>query len=365
MTIASLNPLKRLDPRITRELVLQRRLIGMGMLCVVIAALFDVGLLFCVNSSVSAIQRAAPRSLAVSAQLKPELDSQADRVAEKLGLPKKETENRFESQAQAILNARADGAAAILARSIGQSPQTIRPYLEDVQNKPQGDKEVLTRLGFICLGVVVLVGCKYWFSRGQIYFLTAAASRLTTEFRRRLYSKLLDLPVSYFGNTRIGSIQSILTNDVNVYQSAVTAIRDSIQGPISIVFSFAYVVYLAPKLAGAVIVFVPPMVYIINRNGRKIKTSAAKVQDDLAELSANTIESLQGMRVIKAFAAETESRERYGTLVNTSYQSQLANARRVAALRRERRPFVAYRASLVKFVLVSLMACMTLCTEVP
>jgi subfamily B ATP-binding cassette protein MsbA len=339
LTIPSLNPLKRLDPRITKELVAQKRLIVLGMICVVIAGLFDAGLLFCVNSSVSAIQHAAPRSVALDEkhrQLLDELDTKADRIAKTLNLSKIATERQFEAEAsklEALETGKTEATAADLAKSIGQPKDTVRGLLEGIDNKPEGDRGALTKLGLICLGVVLLVGCKYWFSRGQIFFLTAAAARLSSELRRRLYSKLMELPVSYFGNTRIGSIQSVLTNDVNVYQSAVSAIRDSIQGPISIILSFAYIVYKSPLLAGVVVLFVPPMVYIIQRNGKKIKLSQTRVQEDLAELSASTIESLQGMRVIKAFAAESESKQRYSGLVESSYQSQLATGRRIAALR--------------------------------
>ncbi len=336
MKIPSLNPFTRLDPRITRELVAQKRFISLGLVCVIFAAILDLGLLGSIQMSVSSIQRAAPRAAATKAHLedlKKDLKNQADQIAERLGLPEKQTEAAFQDQAEALDKARTDDAASILAKAIQKPEDQVREALVNNVNKPQGDRDAITRLGLICLGVVLLVGCKYWFTRGQTFYLTAAAARLSSDLRERLYAKLLRLPVSYFGNTRIGSIHSVLTNDVNVYQNAVNAIRESIQGPITIVLSFGYVLYMVPKLGGVVLLFLPPMVFIINRNGKKIKLSQARVQEDLSELSASTIESLQGMRIIKAFAGEAQSEHRYAGLVEQSYQSQVAAGRRLAALR--------------------------------
>ncbi len=336
MKIPSLNPFSRLDPRILRELMAQKRFIRLGLACVIVASVLDLGLLSCIQLSVSAIQRAAPRDAALQSRLKEkenELKIQADQLADALNLPKKSTENALVAQAKNLDDANTAVTAAIFANALKLPAPRIQDAIYGVSNKPLGDRDAIRRLGLVCLGVVFLVGCKYWFTRGQTFFLTAAAASLSSDLRRRLYSKLLRLPVSFFGNTRIGSIHSVLTNDVNVYQNAVTAIRDSIQGPIAIILSFGYVAFIDPLLGGVVLLFLPPMVYIINRNGKKIKSSQSRVQEDLSELSASTIESLQGMRIIKAFAGEAQSESRYGELVNRSYESQLAAGRRVAALR--------------------------------
>lgn len=336
VTIPSINPFKRLDPRITRELRAQKRYITYGLVCVVLAALLDLLLLNSVNMSVSAIQQAAPRETAAQYKLQErekQLADTADRVADRLHLPPKPIEDAFKRQAEALDKTTVSDEAKILAKAIGQPEDRVYDALVDIGNKPEGDRDSVAYLGLICLSVLAIVGCKYWFTRGQFFFLTAAAARLTSDLRQRLYCKLLRLPVSYFGNTRIGAVHSILTNDVNVYQSAVSAIRDSIQGPISIVLSFGYVFYYFPILGGVVILFLPPMVWIINRNGRKIKASQRKVLQDLEELSGSTIESLQGMRVIKAFAAEEQSEQHYRGLVENSYLSQVNTGRRLAALR--------------------------------
>ena len=196
-----------------------------------------------------------------------------------------------------------------------------------------GDIHEVHLLGVICLIVVALYGSKYWFTRGQAYYLSKAAARLSSDMRERLFAKLQRLPVSYFGERRVGAIQSVLTNDVNVYQNAVTIIRDSIDGPIKAIAALGYIIYTQWELGAITLLFLPPMAFVINRNGRKMRLAQAQVQEDLADLGASTNESLQGMRVIKAFSAEEQSQARYRDLVERSFQSQMIAARRFATLR--------------------------------
>lgn len=191
----------------------------------------------------------------------------------------------------------------------------------------------LERLAMVSAAVVALFGLKYWFTRGQVYFLSEAAARLAANLRLRLFQKLQRLPISYFNERRSGSIQSVLTNDVNVYQTAVTIIRDSIDGPIKAVSAFVAIVVMQWQLALAVIVFLPVMAAAIQRNGRKMREAQRQVQEDLAELNGMTQEALTGTRVIRAFNAEDRIGQRYASLVETTLRSQMRAVRRLASLR--------------------------------
>jgi subfamily B ATP-binding cassette protein MsbA len=191
----------------------------------------------------------------------------------------------------------------------------------------------LWRIGQICLAVVGLFALKYAFTRGQVYYLSRAAARMSSDVRKRLYAKLLRLPVSYFSKRRAGAIQSILTNDVGVYQAAVTIVRDSIDGPIKAIGAFATVVYYQPILAGIVLLFMPVFVVVIQQNAKKMKRAQREVQEALSDLNAATQESLQGTRVVKAFGAEARMEGIYGALVERSFLKQMAATRRTAALR--------------------------------
>lgn len=191
----------------------------------------------------------------------------------------------------------------------------------------------MVRLGWLCLGVIAVFAVKYTFTRGQTWYLSKAAALMIADIRVRLFARLQRLPVSYFSERRSGSIQSVLTNDVSVYQSAVSIVRDSIDGPIKAVGAAIAVVVMSWQLAVVALLFVPLLGIVIQKNGRKMKEAQARVQDDVAELIGVTNEALGGVRVVKAFAAEDRIQDSYTYQVKKSYDSQMRAVGRLASLR--------------------------------
>lgn len=181
--------------------------------------------------------------------------------------------------------------------------------------------------------VVVLFGVKYWFQRGQVFFLSQAAVRLTADLRVRLFEKLQRLPVSYFNERRSGSIQSVVTNDVNVYQNAMTVVRDAVDGPIRVVGGIIAVFLLQWQLALTAMLVLPVLIWIIQRNAKQMKAAQAQVQSSLADLNALSMEALQGTRVVRSFGAEKQLAGEYQNLIEDNYNKQVRAIDRIASLR--------------------------------
>lgn len=195
------------------------------------------------------------------------------------------------------------------------------------------DAKDAQRLVLLSLSVIAIACVKYVFARGQNFYLTQAANRLTSDLRIRLYDRLQSLPMNYFNSQRAGNIQSALTNDVNVYQNAVTVVRDAIEGPIKIASGLFIACSMQWQLTLVSLVILPVLAYVIQRNARKMKVAQANVQSDLSNLAAMSQESLQGTRIVKAFSAEGHMIRRFTELVESSFQSQTVAARRVAVLK--------------------------------
>lgn len=331
----------RIDPRIAGALREQRRDIRKGLICVGISALLTASVIPLTAKAVEAISAAAPS--ADDSHLAPYEKHFADSLARPLSEVRAFLEERAASPAGAPL-------AEELVSEFGVSPETaaraiesLPPVASESVKKPEPTRSFripileamppLQRLGVICLLVVVVFGLKYTFTRGQSYFLTRAANRLAADLRVRLYGKLLRLPISFFGKNKVGGIQSVLTNDINVYQNAVSMIRDSIDGPFKAIAALIFILTLNWQLALIALLFIGVMAWFVNRNGRRMKADQAQVQNDLAELNGFTSEALGGTRVIKAFAAEERMQGFYRDRVEVSFFSQMRAARRFAALR--------------------------------
>jgi subfamily B ATP-binding cassette protein MsbA len=194
----------------------------------------------------------------------------------------------------------------------------------------RGDSAQLYQLSLMVIGIFA---AKYVFTRGQTQFMSEAANRLSANLRIRAFRKLQHLPISYFNNKRQGSIQSVLTNDVSLFQTAVTGVRDAIDGPIKVVIGTVTIFVLNWKLACAAILMVPVLAKVIQRNARKMKTAQAQVQEDLSNMNALQLEALTGTRVIQAFGAEDTTVSRFTALVERSFASQMVAVRRLASLK--------------------------------
>jgi len=194
-------------------------------------------------------------------------------------------------------------------------------------------KHDVTRLLWISAVVVFLFGIRYFLARAQLYLLGVASNRTTGALRQRVFAKLLRLPVSYFNDKKAGAVQSVLTNDINVYSGAIGAVRESVDGPIKIIVGVVMVFVLQPFLALAAIAVMPVMAAAIQRNAKRMKVVQAQVQSDLANMTATMQETLAGVRVIKAFGAEERVNDRFVAQVEQSIESQNRSARVTAKLR--------------------------------
>ena len=223
---------------------------------------------------------------------------------------------------------------SLSAALYGSSMGLIRRLLKDLEKIGQthslADFDAMKISTLMIIGVFVL---RYFFTRGQTYYLAEAVARLTNGLRQRLLNKLLKLPVTYFNEKRAGSIQSVLTNDVNVFQSAVQILRDSIEAPLKAIVALILIIVIQWQMAMITFLMIPIMGIIVQRNAKKMRVAQKQVQVDLAEVGAVTQEVLQGVRVVKAFGAEEQVNRDYGRLLHTSLKSQLRAALLVARLR--------------------------------
>lgn len=212
----------------------------------------------------------------------------------------------------------------------------IKLAVAAIESAREKDLNAVTFLLQICVGVVGVYVLKFFFTRGQWIYLNRASNRLANDLRLRLFNKLQKLPISYFSNKRAGAIQSVLINDVNLYQTAIIIVRDSIDGPLKASAALVTVFIMQWRLGFLALLVMPAMFAVIQRNNKRMKAAQRTVQNDLAEVNAFASEALQGTRVIKVFASEGAVTGRYSNLVEQSYESQL----RAANLQAIRRPLV-------------------------
>jgi len=188
-------------------------------------------------------------------------------------------------------------------------------------------------LNLVCLSVIGVFVLKWFFTFGQVYYLSLASQHVVAQMRHDIFAHLQRLPLSFFNRRRVGAIQSVIANDVPVLQNAVVLVRDSLDAPLRIAGGLVYVFYLNWKLALLACLCLPLMALVIQRIGKQIRKITHITQVSLADITALVEETVAGVRVVKTFAMEDKEVEKFAERNHAVLRATLSGERRRARLR--------------------------------
>lgn len=167
-------------------------------------------------------------------------------------------------------------------------------------------------LGVICLMIITAVFFKNLFTYLSFRVLAPMRNYVMTKLRADLYAKLLELPIGYFSEKRKGDIISRMSNDANEIEwSVMSTLEGLIREPLTIIIMLTVLVYISPTLSLFLLVLLPVTGFIIGRISRSLKKQSTISQETQGRLLSILDETLGGLRVIKAFNAESIMRKKF------------------------------------------------------
>lgn len=133
------------------------------------------------------------------------------------------------------------------------------------------------------------------------------------DFRKKIYEKILRLPLSYFSEARKGDLMTRMSNDVGEIESSVMASLSMIlRDPITIILFVVYLFIASTRLTLFALVLLPISGWAIGRISRKLRSRSLKGQQALGRLLSVLEETLTGLRVIKGFNGEEKMEAQFG-----------------------------------------------------
>ena len=179
-----------------------------------------------------------------------------------------------------------------------------------------GEQHVLLLLG-VCL--VALTGLKCLTAWLANYFMVPIRTGVLRDLRAQLYKKVVSLPIGFFTEERKGDVMSRMTNDVNEVEASIMSTLDMLfKDPIMILVYLITLFTISWQLTLFVLVLLPIAGWLIGRIGRSLKRASSKGQEQNAEILTQIDETLGGLRVVKAFNAETKLTHRFLLLINAT-----------------------------------------------
>ncbi len=131
------------------------------------------------------------------------------------------------------------------------------------------------------------------------------SQKIIYQMRTDIFDKLMKLPVSYFDNHKVGDIISRISYDVDTVNASLS--NDLLQiftTLITVIFSFASMLYLSPMLLLAFVITIPMSIFFTRYKATQVKPFFGKRSAKLGELNGFVEEIISGQKTIKAYNKE-------------------------------------------------------------
>ncbi|WP_291318276.1 ABC transporter ATP-binding protein [Desulfonatronospira sp.] len=187
----------------------------------------------------------------------------------------------------------------IVSASTAAAAFLVKPALDDVFIAQ--DERALMLIPFLLFLAVMAMSI---FQFLQKYLMNYCGLKVMQQLRNELYHRFTGLPVNFFDHNRVGMLMSRIVNDVNLLKSSLPYFIDLIKDFLTMLGLLVVVFYQDAQLALISLVIYPLAVYPFIHFSNRIRKLGRKKQLKLSVITGFLQETLSGIKVIKAFAAE-------------------------------------------------------------
>nr|WP_294680847.1 ABC transporter ATP-binding protein [uncultured Anaerotignum sp.] len=167
----------------------------------------------------------------------------------------------------------------------------------------------------ICLELLLIYGAASLATWLYSYFMLRVGQETVATLRKEIFEKFQRLPLKYFDKTTHGELMSRVTNDVdNISMCLNSSISQILQSVLTVIGTFAMMLYLSIPLTIATIVTIPLMLLVtkwVTSHSRKYFKAK---QEQLGALNGHIEEIISGQKVVKVFSREAEEIKKFEKL---------------------------------------------------
>lgn len=216
------------------------------------------------------------------------------------------------------------GISALLASLLALAiPQVLRVVIEGpllTSNSVTG----LVWATALVLALGLLEAFLVWCRR---VFIATAATGTEHDMRVDLYHALLDLPISFHNRASGGQLIQRSMGDLSAVRRWVAfGFVMTIVSVVTIVVGVALMIINAPALGALYLVGAIVMIALTFRLRRSYGQAARRARDQAGDLATNVEESVQGIRVLKAFGRGEDAHDEFYSQADDLRQTELVKA---------------------------------------
>lgn len=191
----------------------------------------------------------------------------------------------------------------------------------------------VARLNTLAMAVILLFALKNVVLYFQTYLMNDVSLRFLRDIRNGLYRHYQRLSQDFFSGERTGELVSRITHDVAVIQNTITeGFTDLVYQTAQVAVFMGLLFSIDWKLTLAALLLLPAIGLPVVRIGKALRKLGFAVQERMADLNSRLIETLQGIRIIKAFTAERVEQARFAAINQEYYKASIRTVKRREAL---------------------------------
>jgi subfamily B ATP-binding cassette protein MsbA len=210
---------------------------------------------------------------------------------------------------------------------VGYNIFTAAPayYAKDIVDAiAYGDNPELKQYFLVGLGMIIVFAIKGLFFFGHNYSVGHLVQSLIVKLRQQLFDHLVNLSLTFFNRSKTGDLISRFTNDLHVFQNM---LQVGVTGPFRDIPQFFLLLgimfFRSWQLALVTMTIIPVAIFFIQIFGQRNKVAVSQRQISFGDLSSLLVETITGIRVVKAFGMEKYESKRFKDANDDLYKNHM------------------------------------------
>jgi ATP-binding cassette subfamily B multidrug efflux pump len=200
-------------------------------------------------------------------------------------------------------------------------PKLVGMAIDDIHDGTLTWKGIANYISLFLLILFLSYGMTYiW-----MYQLFGGANLLEKKLRSRLMGHFFKMTPGFYERNRTGDLMARATNDLKaVSQTAgfgILTLTDSTIFMLTILFTMGF--FISWKLTIASIIPLPIMAYLMKIYGGRIHQRFMEAQDAFGDMNDKVLESVAGVRVIRAYVQERADEERFFNMTEDVFKKNM------------------------------------------
>ncbi|MDO8747928.1 MAG: ABC transporter ATP-binding protein [Candidatus Omnitrophota bacterium] len=188
-------------------------------------------------------------------------------------------------------------------------------------------------LKWLIIFIPILFFLKGLFNFIYSYYMSDIGQLCVRDIRGRLYEKLQGMSLEYYTSRRSGELISRITNDVKLVENALSyGTTDLVyQSFLVVLFSFT-IFFIHWKLAIISLLLIPFIAFPIVKVGKVLRKISRTSQEKMADINSLLVETINGVRIVKAFCMEPYEINKFRTQNQGYYKLAMRSIKRTLLL---------------------------------